>query len=59
MPKWIVFIFLPDMKHGTPGPLHYELIDDFQKLIDTVILHTKNKDKFSVYEIGKCIGDYS
>ncbi len=57
-----VFIIQIFEKRENPNHVdepQYLVCPDFQRMLDAVVNLTKNRVKFSVFEIGKCIGDYS
>ena len=55
---YVFMVFPTDWKPGHPEPM-YEVIRGKQAMLDRVVTLTKHKVKFSVYEVGACLGDYS
>jgi hypothetical protein len=52
MKRWIILYY-------TNEPHPPDVFEELQLLLNRVIELTKRKAKFSVYEVGPCIGDYS
>lgn len=54
MKHWIVIRYVKDSSEPFA-----DYFCDMQKLLDLIVLYTKQNIKFSVFEVGPCIGDYS
>lgn len=50
--RYVIFFY-------TSEPKPPEVITDLAALLERVVEITKTKAKFTVYEVGECVGDFS